>query len=193
MVARFTTAWLRVGASVALSALWLSACSAPLAPTDGVSVHVKSVRVDPRTAAPVVLLQEDHGQRRSLPIWIGPYEAQSIALGLDQDFSAQRPNTHDLIANLIDGIEGRLARVVITELVSGTYFAVIVVEVGGRSVRVDSRPSDAIAVALRTRTPLYATDRVLRQAASSEPGGTALEIGLDRRRSEPNFDEIRSY
>lgn len=192
-MARRTTAWLRAGAPVALSVLWLCACSAPLAPMDGVSVHVKSVRVDPRTAAPVVLLQENEGKRRQLPIWIGPYEAQSIALGLDRDFSAPRPNTHDLIANLIDGIEGRIARVVITELVNGTYFAVIVVEVGGRSVRVDSRPSDAIAVALRTRTPLYATDRVLRQAAGLEAGEPALEIGLDRRRSEPIFDEIHSH
>ena len=192
-MARRTAAWLRAGAPVALSVLWLSACSARLAPTDGVSVHVKSVRVDPRTAAPVVLLQENDGQRRRLPIWIGPYEAQSIALGLDRDFSAPRPNTHDLIANLIDGIEGRLARVVITELVNGTYFAVIVVEVGGRSVRVDSRPSDAIAVALRTHTPLYATDRVLRQAAGLEPGEAAVEIGLDPRQSEPIFDEIHSH
>lgn len=187
------TARLRTGAALALAGLWPLACGAPLAPTDGVTMHVKSVRVDPRTAAPMVLLQEDGGEQRRLPIWIGPYEAQSIALGLDEEFRASRPNTHDLIVNLIDGIKGRLQSVVITEILNGTYFAVIVVEIGGRSVRIDSRPSDAIAVALRTRTPLYATHRVLQQAARVREREGALDIDLDPLREDPRLEGILSH
>lgn len=178
--------WTSVTAALLLLAA--TACTSPHGPVDGVAVHVKSVRLDPETSAPVVLLEEDDGARRRLPIWIGYYEAQSIALGLDEDFQAPRPNTHDLIKNLVDGMKGRLERVVITELRNGTYFAVIDVQIDDRRVHIDSRPSDAIAVALRTGTPLFATDEVLRQAAGVGDGGPSVEIFEERERARSGAD-----
>jgi bifunctional DNase/RNase len=168
-------------------------CTGPIAGTQAEhSMHVKSVQIDPRTHTPVVLLEEDEGDRRSLPIWIGIYEAQSIALGLDK-VAGPRPNTHDLIKNLLDGVHGSIQRVVITELRDGTYFAEIVVEISGQQVRIDSRPSDAIAVSLRTGTPVFATDEVLDSSQVEREGGPALEILLPGTEPELSSDPARSF
>ena len=160
----------------------LLACAASTSPD--VAEHpvtVASVKMDPRTSTPVVLLEESGGKQRVLPIWIGRYEAESIALGMEK-INVPRPNTHDLIVNLLEGIEARLSRVVITELKASTYYAVIDLEVGGRKVTIDSRPSDAIAVAIRTGTPLFATEKVLqRREPISEPP-QPLEILWDEER-----------
>jgi bifunctional DNase/RNase len=156
------------------------------------SMHVKSVQIDPRTHTPVVLLQEDEGDHRSLLIWIGIYEAQSIALGLDK-VEGPRPNTHDLIKNLLDGVRGTIQRVVITELRNGTYFAEIVVEFSGQQVRIDSRPSDAIAVSLRTGTPVFATDDVLDSSETDAESVRALEILLSPGELERSREPARSF
>jgi bifunctional DNase/RNase len=156
----------------------LLACTAPLNPRGEFSVHVKSVRIDPRTESPVVLLEEVGGAQRALPIWIGVFEAQSIALALES-VPVPRPNTHDLIKNIIAELPWKLERVVITELRDGTYYAVMVVQVNGRSIEIDSRPSDAIAVAVRTRTPVFATDEVLNaRDADGAADGPKIDIGL---------------
>jgi bifunctional DNase/RNase len=155
-----------------------SACRASLnggAPPH--AVEVRGVEVDPRTASPVVLLEETEGQHRRLPIWIGAYEAQSIAAALEK-VPAPRPNPHDLIKSIVEGLHGTLERVVITELRNGTYYATLDVSVDGRTVQVDARPSDAIAVAVRTGTPVFATGLVLEQAGDAGEAGPALEIRL---------------
>jgi bifunctional DNase/RNase len=126
-------------------------------------MQVEGVSIDARTSSPVLLLQEKDGARRALPIWIGSHEARSIALEMEE-VPVPRPNTHDLIKNVLNGLGAKIDRVVVTELREGTYYAEIELTLAGRSVSVDSRPSDAIAVALRTKAPVFATDRVLRQA-----------------------------
>ncbi len=158
-----------------LAAALLSCTSADGPPPNVHSVYVDSVELDRRTDTPVVILRESDGAGRELPIWIGLSQAQSIAMALE-DVVLPRPNTHDLIKNLLDGLRGDILRVVITELRGHTYYAVIDVKLDGRVVSVDSRPSDAIAVAIRTRAPLYATDRVLIQGDLDEDSGPGLDI-----------------
>ncbi len=162
--------------SIAAGAALFVACAASV-PTDSADylMEVEQVDIDENTSSPVVILREASGLRRGLPIWIGVTEARSIALGMDR-IALPRPNTHDLIENLLQGVEGQLKRVVITELRSNTYFAVLELDVDGRKVIVDSRPSDAIAIALRTATPIYATEEVLAQAAPVDEEGPALNI-----------------
>jgi bifunctional DNase/RNase len=137
-------------------------------------MHVTGVHVDPTSSAHVLLLEEQAEAKRKLPIWIGPAEARSIALQLEE-VPMPRPNTHDLIKNVLAGLEVSIQRVTVTELRGGTYFAEIALEgIVGR-VAIDSRPSDAIAIAVRTGTPIFATDLVLRQAGR-ERGEEAFDI-----------------
>ena len=129
------------------------------APEQAVRMEVKRVVLDQSNQTPVVLLA---GGGQLLPIWIGPAEAASISRAIEgQPFV--RPNTHDLIRNILEGLDARPERVTITELRGTTYIAVLTVRKGRRRIRIDSRPSDAIAVALRTGTPIYATPQVLEQ------------------------------
>ena len=128
------------------------------------AVEVARVAVDRETGSPVVILRERDGLQRRLPIWIGIYEARSIALGLE-GISVPRPNPHDLIHDMIESLGGDLQRVVITELRDSVYYAVIDVLVDGRRVQLDARPSDAIAVALRFAAPLYVDESVLERGA----------------------------
>ena len=127
-------------------------------------VEVARVAVDRETGTPVVILRERDGLQRRLPIWIGIYEARSIALGLE-GITVPRPNPHDLIHDMIESLGGDLQRVVITELRDSVYYAVIDVLVDGRSIEIDARPSDAIAVALRFAAPLYVEESVLERGS----------------------------
>ncbi len=134
--------------------LLVAASCGPTQPTaDDVAVRVGFVTLDERTRSPVVVLEEEAGSR-VLPIWIGLAEARSIAAELEA-VPARRPNTHDLAKRLIDRLEGSVERVVVTALDDGVYYAVLVVRRGGGSVEIDSRPSDAIAIALRTGAPVF--------------------------------------
>jgi bifunctional DNase/RNase len=141
------------------------------------AMKVESVRLDPQTSSPILLLEEETGLHRRLPIWIGIYEAQSIALGIE-DVQVSRPNTHDLIQNLLKTIRGKVLRVVITELRDNTYYALLEIESGGRRIAIDSRPSDAIAVAVRTGAPVFATEEVLSAAGLRSDDDPAMEIYL---------------
>ncbi len=118
-----------------------------------IPVRVGGIGLDPLTDMPVVVLREESGER-TLPIWIGESEARSIASEMEQ-IVPPRPNTHDLTKRLLHGLEATVDRAVVTELQKGTYFAVLVVHTGGRRVEVDARPSDAIAIALRVKAPLF--------------------------------------
>lgn len=125
-----------------------------------VEVELAAVRVDLQSNTPVVLLQETMGAKRTLPIFIGPPEATAIAFAL-QGVPTKRPMTHDLMRDLLEALGAKLERVVITELVSTTYHAELRLAAGERRLTVQSRPSDAIALAARTGTPLFVADDLL--------------------------------
>jgi len=107
----------------------------------------------------ILLLKEIKGNR-NLPIWIGKPEADSIALALGK-VATPRPLTHDLVRNIIEGMNAKITRIVITEILDNTYYALIYLNDGAKEVPVDSRPSDAVAIALRTNASIYVEDDVI--------------------------------
>ena len=117
-----------------------------------IEMSIKGLMVDPMAGTPIVILKDKQGER-VLPIWVGVPEANAIALQIE-NVSTPRPMTHDLLRNIITDLEGRVDRVVVSDLKDNTYFAVIHLTVRGEPVAVDARPSDAIALALRTRSPI---------------------------------------
>jgi len=125
-----------------------------------VEVRLRAVRVDLQSNTPVLLLQESEGLGRTLPIFIGAPEASAIAFAL-QGMDTPRPMTHDLIRDLLDALDADVVRVVVTELRAATYYADIVLNLAGREVPVSSRPSDAVAVAVRTGAPLFVADDLM--------------------------------
>jgi bifunctional DNase/RNase len=125
-------------------------------------VKVKSLGLDRANNNPVVILQEEGGDR-VLPIWIGPGEASAIAMQL-ADWTFARPLTHDLLVSVLGGLGGSLERVVITQVVENTYFAELIIRRNGAVISVDARPSDSIAVALRMKAKIYAEDDLLELA-----------------------------
>ena len=146
-----------------------AACSRSADPDPhAVLVAVRGVAVDERSQSPVVVLEEQGGARR-LPIWIGFAEATSIASEL-QSIAAQRPNAHDLAKKLIDGMGGDVARVVVTDLEGGVYYARIELVQSGRRVDVDARPSDAIALALRFHAPVFVEESLFVKALQAAGG-----------------------
>jgi len=134
-----------------------------------IKVRVQSLGLDQNTKSPVVILQEDGGER-VLPIWIGPAEASAIAMEL-AGMKFPRPLTHDLFPLLIRGLGGTLTRVLITRVHDNTYFAELVITRGDELFTVDARPSDSIAIALRTRADLFTTEDLLTNAAIEMPSG----------------------
>jgi bifunctional DNase/RNase len=125
-----------------------------------VEVRLRAVRVDLQSNTPVLLLQESEGLGRTLPIFIGAPEATAIAFAL-QGMDTPRPMTHDLIRDLLEALGTDVLRVVVTELRTSTYYAEIVLSQGGSEVPVSSRPSDAVAVAVRTGAPLFVADDLM--------------------------------
>jgi len=130
-----------------------------------IKVDVAGMSLDARTEAPVVLLYVPT-EEMCLPIWIGAAEAASIALALRGE-SFGRPLTHDLLAMVVDGLDGQVERVVITDQREGTYFARIYLARDNNVVAVDARPSDSIALALRTAAPIYLDDGVIDKVRDS--------------------------
>lgn len=128
---------------------------------------VTGLAMDSATNAPVVLLRELDGER-ILPIWIGPAEANAIAVRL-ADLETPRPLTHDLMTRLLDGAGLNVERVVISDIKDHTYFAELVLEGTGRIVKIDARPSDCIALALRAEAPIYISDTVYLAEFGSDP------------------------
>ncbi|AXC14909.1 hypothetical protein ACPOL_5663 [Acidisarcina polymorpha] len=127
-----------------------------------IEMKIRGLMVDPSTNAPIVILK-DVASDTVLPIWVGLYEANAIALEVEKS-STPRPMTHDLLKNLIHGLNAEVQRVVVTELRDDTFYAVIWMEQNGEAVTLDARPSDAIALALRTDCPIYVSEDVLKIA-----------------------------
>jgi uncharacterized protein len=131
-----------------------------------VEMQIKGLMMDPVTGVPIVILRNADNQR-VLPIWVGPVEANAIALQIE-NVTPPRPMTHDLLKNLLTEFDARVQRVVITALRGNTFYAYLDIDRQGTRILVDARPSDALAVALRSRAPVFVDDAVLDQASSVE-------------------------
>jgi bifunctional DNase/RNase len=140
--------------------------------TQLVPMSIKGLMLDPVSNSPIVVLK-DSDEKFFLPIWVGIFEANAIALQLE-NVTTPRPMTHDLLRNMISELDGRVARVVIHDLRDSTFFAQIRVIAGQRTLELDARPSDAIALALRTEAPIFVAQAVLDQAQTISPD---LEAG----------------
>jgi len=127
---------------------------------------VEGLLFDPRSHMYILLLKEQDGSD-TLPIWIGKPEADSIALALGR-VATPRPLTHDLIKNLMDTLNIKITKVVVTEILDNTYYALIYLTDGKRELQIDSRPSDAVAVALRVNAPIYVEESVLEKKNTDE-------------------------
>ncbi len=127
-------------------------------------MKIRGLMIDPAANTPIVVLKEVNGDQL-LPIWVGPFEANAIAFEIEK-MSPPRPMTHDLLRNLILQMDGRVRRVVVTELRNNTFYAVIELEVAGKMLFLDARPSDAIALALRVDAPIFVHESVLENSTS---------------------------
>jgi hypothetical protein len=127
-----------------------------------VEMKIRGLMMDPVTNMPIVILK-DSGTDTVLPIWVGVYEANAIALEIEK-VSTPRPMTHDLIKNVLTGLDAAVHKVVVTELKEDTFYAVIWLEREGRVISIDSRPSDALALALRVDCPIFVDDEVLKNS-----------------------------
>ncbi len=144
-----------------------------------VEMKIRGLLMDPVTNTPIVILK-DSGSDTVLPIWVGVYEANAIALEIEK-VSTPRPMTHDLIKNVLTGLDAHVHKVVVTELKEDTFYAVIWMERDGHIISVDSRPSDALALALRVDCPIFVEEEVLK--TSKKAGAT----------SETTSEELRKW
>ena len=145
-----------------------------------VEMQIRGLILDPQSEAPIVVLREQ-GESLYLPIWIGVFEANAIALALEA-MRPKRPLTHDLLCSTVEALGGELSRIEIHSLLEGTYYARLVVrQLSGAVVEIDARPSDAIAIALRTQAPIWAARTVLEHAVAT---AKAAELGDERRLKE---------
>lgn len=135
-----------------------------------VEMKIRGLMMDPMTNTPIVVLK-DVSSDAVLPIWVGVYEANAIAMEIEK-VTTPRPFTHDLIKNLLNGLNAHVHKIVVTELRDDTFFAVIWMERDGKVISIDSRPSDALAVALRVDCPIFVEEEVLK---SSKKAGAAAE------------------
>jgi uncharacterized protein len=145
-----------------------------------VEMKIRGLMMDPVTNMPIVILKENDSEA-VLPIWVGVYEANAIALEIEK-VSTPRPMTHDLLRNLLVGLEATVAKVVVTELREDTFYAVIWLDRGGEIISIDARPSDAIALALRMDCPIFVEEEVLKSSKQT--------ANLSERASS---DDLRKY
>ena len=127
-----------------------------------IEVKIRGLMMDPSSGTPIIILK-DINSETMLPIWVGAYEANAIALEIEK-VTTPRPMTHDLIKNVLSGLDARVHKVVVSELRDDTFYAVIWMEREGQIISVDSRPSDALALALRVDCPIFVEDEVLKSS-----------------------------
>ena len=140
-----------------------------------IEMTIKGLMIDPITNMPIIILRDENGQR-VLPIWVGVFEANAIALQIE-NVQTPRPMTHDLLKNVIDDLSGHVDRIVVCELKENTFYARIHMTAQGRAFEVDARPSDAIALALRTRSPIFVEEDVITNARSVETSKENMDLG----------------
>ncbi len=131
-----------------------------------IEMTIKGLMIDPITNMPIIILRDQDGQR-ILPIWVGVFEANAIALQIE-NVQTPRPMTHDLLKNVIGDLSAQVERIVVTDLKENTFYALIHLRTNGHSIEIDARPSDAIALALRTRSPIFVEEAVIQNARSVE-------------------------
>jgi uncharacterized protein len=155
-----------------------------------VEVVIDTIRVSLVSQYRVVILKDTNSER-FLPIWIGPCEADAITMEL-QKVTPQRPLTHDLLRSMVQELNGTILHIHITELLQDVYYSRIVVEVNGRQIEVDSRPSDAIAVAVRARVPIFVSDTVM-DRHSIQPEDDVDEMLGEERTAEVTDDRLSAF
>ena len=138
-----------------------------------IEFKIKGLMMDPLTNSPIVVLQ-DTASDTLLPIWVGIFEANAIALQIEK-VDTPRPMTHDLMKGLLSHLNVQLTKIVVTELKDNTFYALIFLNVNGKTITVDSRPSDAIALALRTESPIFVTDDVISKSSTTSTTSPSAE------------------
>ena len=133
-----------------------------------VEMKIRGLMMDPITNMPIVVLKESSGTS-VLPIWVGVYEANAIALEIEKVVTP-RPMTHDLLKNVLVGLNTHVEKIVVTSIKDDTFYAVIWIDKGGTMISVDSRPSDALALALRIDCPIFVEEEVLKNSKSQTGG-----------------------
>ena len=141
-----------------------------------IEMRVTGLTIDPLTNTPIVILK-DMEEKRAIPIWIGLFEASAIATELEK-VSFSRPMTHDLLRDILQGLDATVIKIEICDLKNNTFYANIHLIKNGNNVVVDSRPSDAIAIALRVNAPIFVDQKVLEKSRSMDLGGK--EVKLDK-------------
>jgi bifunctional DNase/RNase len=131
-----------------------------------IEMTIKGLMVDPITNTPIVILRDQDGQR-VLPIWVGIFEANAIALQIE-NVTTPRPMTHDLLRNVIQDLKATVDRIVVCDLQDNTFYALIYLTRNGETMAIDARPSDAIALALRTRAPIFVEETVIDNAKTTD-------------------------
>ena len=127
-----------------------------------IEMNIKGLMVDPITNMPIIILRDSEGQK-VLPIWVGVFEANAIALQIE-NIQTPRPMTHDLLRNIIQDLQARVDKIVVCDLKENTFYALIHLQTPAGPVAIDARPSDAIALALRTRSPILVEESVIDNA-----------------------------
>src|SRR4026209_1719780 len=131
-----------------------------------IEMTIKGLMVDPINNKPIIIRDEDG--RRVLPIWVGVFEANAIALQIE-NVTTPRPMTHDLLRNVIHDLKADIQKIVVSDLKDNTFYALIYLSVNGEAMAIDARPSDAIALALRARAPIFVEGSGIDNAKSSDP------------------------
>jgi len=151
-------------------------------------MSIDSIRVSLMNYQRVVILREKDSDRY-LPIWIGPAEADAIAVKL-QDIAVPRPLTHDLLQSVIDKLSANISHIFISDLQNDTFYAKIIIKVNGTDMEIDSRPSDAIALAVRAQVPIYAEDGVMEKAGVQLDKDTGKPVANERAAGEGASAEV---
>lgn len=133
-----------------------------------IEMIIKGLMLDPTTKMPIVILRDNKGDN-VLPIWVGSPEANAIALQIE-NVATPRPMTHDLLRNVIQDLKGKVKKIVVCDLKENTFYAMIYLLVNGEEVAIDSRPSDAIALAVRVKAPIFVEESVMSEAKKSDLG-----------------------
>ncbi len=154
-------------------------------------MKIRTLMMDPVTQMPIVVLRDVTGNT-ILPIWVGVYEANAIALEIEK-INTPRPMTHDLIKTMLHGMDARVDRIVVSDLKDDTFFAVIWVEKDGQFISIDSRPSDALAIALRTDSPIFVDENVLKNSRMSSTQEKGKDEELRRLLENLNEEDFGRY
>ncbi|MFQ5443646.1 MAG: bifunctional nuclease family protein [Nitrospinales bacterium] len=154
-----------------------------------VEMKVEGLTLDPLTNMPIIILKDLTGSK-SLPIWVGIFEANAIALEIEK-ISTPRPMTHDLLKNFIESMKAQINHILVSELKDNTFYAVISLAFGETTLNIDSRPSDAIALALRVKAPIFVEEKVIEAAKSIELPEQETQKGPDKDQWKKWLDNLK--